>query len=350
MTDAARETVHLNLGEVHNLAFNCLKANGCDDENAQAIADNMTAAERDGSVSHGLFRLPGYVASLRSGKADGKARPRITRPVPGVVRADAVDGFAPLALEQARRQLVEAARMQGIALLALVRCHHFAALWPEVEALARQGLVAFACTSTLPYAAPAGGTKPLFGTNPVAFAWPRADEAEPVVIDMATTTAARGEVMVAARDGHAVPPGVGLDASGNPTTDPKAILDGGVMLPFGGYKGAAISLMVELLAGALIGDVFSFEAGQADNYDGGPSRGGELIIAIDPARTSGGAGWRAHGEALFREILASGAEERAPRLPGDRRYANRAKTPAEGIGLPRALYEKIVDLTGEPDA
>ena len=321
MTDTARETVHLNLGEVHNLAFNCLKANGCDDENAQAIADNMTAAERDGSVSHGLFRLPGYVSSLRSGKADGKARPRITRPAPGVVRADAVDGFAPLALEQARRQLVEAARMQGIALLALVRCHHFAALWPEVEALARQCLVAIAVTSTLP--------------------------PEPSGLSISS---ARGEVMVAARDGHLVPPGVGLDAAGNPTTDPKAILDGGVMLPFGGYKGAAISLMVELLAGALLGDVFSFEAGQADNYDGGPSRGGELIIAIDPARTSSGAGWRAHGEALFREILASGGEGRAPRLPGDRRYANRAKTPAEGINLPQALYEKIVDLTGEADA
>ena len=336
---------HLSLGEVHDLAFNCLIANGCDDANAQAIADNLTAAERDRSESHGLFRLPGYVASLQSGKADGKAQPRVEDTAPGVVRVDALGGFAPLALEVGRKPLAAKARSQGIAALALVGVHHFAALWPEVEALARDGLVAFACTSTLPFAAPAGGAKPLFGTDPVAFAWPRKD-GPPVVFDMATTAMARGEVMIAAREGHDVPLGVGLDAEGQPTRDPKAILEGGVMLPFGGYKGSAISMMVELLAGALIGEVFSFQAGAADNRDGGPTRGGEFILAIDPARTSGGADWIGQGEALFQQMLETGTSPGAVRLPGDRRYANREKTPRDGVAIPGALYDKIVELTG----
>ncbi|MEQ8504444.1 MAG: Ldh family oxidoreductase [Rhodospirillales bacterium] len=344
MTEPAGDGKQLTLGEVHDLAFNCLAANGCDDANAQAIADNMTAAERDGSESHGLFRLPGYIASLRSGKVDGKASPRVDDAAPGVVRVDGAGGFAPLALEAGHKPLITKARTQGIAALALVRIHHFAALWPEVEALAREGLVALACTSTLPFAAPAGGAKALFGTDPVAFAWPRKD-GPPVVFDMATTAMARGEVMIAAREGHDVPLGVGLDGDGQPTRDPKSILDEGVMLPFGGYKGSAISMMVELFAGALIGEVFSFQAGEADNRDGGPSRGGELILAMDPARLSGGSDWMDQGEALFQRMLDAGAAPGAVRLPGDRRYVNREKTPRDGITIPGALYGKIMELT-----
>src|SRR3546814_14818724 len=97
--------------------------------------------------------------------------------------------------------------------------------------------------------------------------------------------------MIAAREGHAVPPGTGIDAEGRDTTDPNAILDGGAQLPFGGYKGASIVLMIELLVGALIGDKFSFEALAADNGDGGPPKGGELMLAIDPARLRDPAGF-----------------------------------------------------------
>ncbi|MEK9672006.1 MAG: Ldh family oxidoreductase [Rhodospirillaceae bacterium] len=343
----------LNLAEVHDLAFNCLKANGCDGDNAQAVADTVTAAERDGSESHGLFRLPGYVASLKSGKVDGRAQPAFTDLAPGVLKVDARGGFAPLALDLARPRLLEKARTQGIAAAAFVNVHHFAALWPEVEALARSGLVGIACTCTLPFTAPAGGAKAVFGTNPLAFAWPRSlddDDVNPVLFDMATTTQARGEVMIAKREGHGVPLGVGLDGDGNPTTDPAAILSGGVMLPFGGYKGSAISMMVELLAAALIGEGFSFEAGAADNYDGGPARGGELLIAIDPGRFGDPTGWQAHAEALFQKMIASGKDETAVRLPGDRRYANRARTPVDGTAIPEALYEKIVELTGDAGA
>merc|ERR1712138_88369 len=103
----------------------------------------------------------------------------------------------------------------------------------------------------------------------------------PVVFDMATATMAKGEVMIAARDGHELPNGVGLGPDGKPSNDPKEILKG-VLLPFGGYKGSAISLMVELFAAGLTGDNFSYEAGETDNNDGGPPKGGELIIAINP--------------------------------------------------------------------
>jgi delta1-piperideine-2-carboxylate reductase len=146
---------------------------------------------------------------------------------------------------------------------------------------------------------------------------------------------ARGEVMIAARDGHRMQPGVGIDADGNPTTDPNEILKG-AMLTFGGYKGSAIAVMVKLLAGSLIGEQFSYEAGESDNKDGGPPRGGELIIAMEPG-LMGGAAALDHAERLFARI----AEQPNARLPADRRYVNREKARKEGVSVAREAVDKI---------
>lgn len=330
--------VHLKLDEVRDLARRCLEANGCDSTNARAVADTITAAEADGSAGHGLLRLPGYVASLKSGKVRGDARPQVAKASPCVLRVDGRGGFAPLALKRMHDELVALARAQGMAAAALVHTYHFAALWIEIEALARDGLVAMAVTSSKPAVAPAGAAKAFYGTNPIAFGWPRGDE-DPMVFDLATAAMARGEIMIAARDGHAVPEGVGLGADGQPTTNPSRILDG-VQLPFGGYKGAALALMVELLAGSLIGESFSYEAALRDNGDGGPARGGELIIAFDPAAFGSAETWDSHADAFFAELSALDGV----RLPGDRRYENRQRTPDDGIDIPETLHRQILTL------
>lgn len=332
-----RETI--TLAEGRELALAALTRHGCDKANAEAVAGIMMAAEADRAESHGLFRLPGYIASLKSGKVDGRAKPVVTRPSPGVVRVDGKLGFAPLAIEAGRAPLIEAARAQGVAALALVRIHHFAALWPEVEALAAHGLAALACTCATPMVAPAGGTKPFFGTNPLAFAFPR-DNAPPVVFDQASAAMARGDVTIHAREGKPVPPGTGIGPDGQPTTDPAAVLKG-AQLPFGGYKGSNIALMIELLAGALIGEVFSPESGRLGPHDGGPPVGGELIIALDPDRFNSGA-WGQRVESFLDEMMA----QAGVRLPGARRHRNRAETGATGIGLPNALLAEIRELAG----
>ncbi len=333
------DTVTLSLEDVRTLAYRTLTANGCNEANASALTETITTAERDGSASHGLFRLPGYIASLRSGKVNGDASPIVTRPAPGVVHVDNANGYAPLGIVAGRAALIDAAKNQGIACMVLVNSYHFAALWPEVEPLAEAGLCGLACTTANSFVAPAGGAEALFSTNPIAFGWPRS-EAPPMVFDMATSAMARGEIQLAARDGHDVPPGTGLDRHGNDTTDPEAILDGGVQLPFGGYKGSAISMMVELLAAGLSGERFSFEASEADNGDGGPPRGGEFILAIDPEKTAGVGDWKAHSEMLFARMLAM----EGVRLPGDRRYRNRETTPNTGTTIPVTLYETIKAL------
>ena len=265
--------------------------------------------------------------------------PVVERISPAVVRVDGQNCLAPLALDRGRQPLIEAARETGIAALSLVRIFHMAALWPEVEAIAEDGLCALAVTSSRALVAPAGGTKAMFGTNPRAFGWPRRD-GPPLVFDQAVSVMARGEVMIAARDGHALPEGVALDADGNPTTDAQAAVDG-VLLPFGGYKGSSIGMMIELLAAGLIGETFAYETTANTADDGGAGRGGEVIIAIAPNRFGDGEGWLDHSEAFFAEML----KQDGVRLPGGRRHAERARIPKEGFHIPGSLHEKILALT-----
>ena len=333
----------LSLDEAHDLATNALEAQGFSAEQAAAIAKTIAKAERDGCESHGLFRVPFYVKALLHPQTNAKARPVLSELSSSIIRVDAARGFCPLALETGLPALEEKARETGIAALVINNAYNIAALWPEVEELAERGLVAMAFTCANAYVAPAGGSKPLYGTNPMAFAWPRRGK-PPLVFDQASSTSARGEIQLHARDGKPIPEGWAIDADGNPTTDPEAAL-GGAQLTFGGYKGAAIALMVELLAGALIGDLFSYQSTERDKFGSGAPVGGEFIIAINPATTSAAGSCEdivatdsnTHAEELFERILA----QEGTRLPGSRRVSVREDTAANGITIPDSLFNTI---------
>ncbi|MBE8158091.1 MAG: Ldh family oxidoreductase [Betaproteobacteria bacterium] len=328
------KTVALSLSEIYGLAHAALAAAGADEDNAAAVAKTVVRAEQDGAAAHGLFRIPGYAAGLKSGKINGRANP--TPQLSGVVlRCDGQNGYAPLALQRCAEPLANAALQNGIAALALTRSHHFAALWPETEALAERGVAALACVCYAPAVAPAGGKTALFGTNPISFAWPRPKHS-PLVFDMATAAMAKGEVQIFARENKPLPPGTGLDSAGNPATDAAEVLRG-VLLPFGGHKGSALAMMVELLAAAMVGENFSYEAAAKDNKDGAPPQGGELIIALSP-QILAGEGWESHAESFIQKMAAMDGV----RLPGGRRHANRKNAKPRAINA--ELVEKIRNL------
>ena len=166
-------TISLSLDEIYQLAKKTLLFNGCDEINAEAVSKTVTNAERDGSISHGLFRIPGYVASLKSKKVKGNARPSNKYLTKNIIRVDGDYGFAPTAIQVGIPALVEVTNNYGVGVLTITNTHHFAALWHETEALAEKDLIGIACTAYMPSVAPTGATKPLFGTNPISFAWPR---------------------------------------------------------------------------------------------------------------------------------------------------------------------------------
>jgi delta1-piperideine-2-carboxylate reductase len=258
----------------------------------------------------------------------------------GFVRVDAANGFAQPALAAARPLLVEKARSAGIAVLAIRNSHHFAALWPDVEPFADEGLVALSVVNSMTCVVPHGADRPLFGTNPIAFAAPRANGA-PIVFDLATSAIAHGDVQIAARKGERLPPGMGVDSLGQPTQDPKAILEGGALLPFGGHKGSALSMMVELLAAALTGGNFSFEFDWSNHPGAKTPWTGQLLIVIDPSK-SAGQNFAERSQELVRQMHGVGLK----RLPGDRRHGQRAKARVEGIALDPQTLADLRELAG----
>lgn len=321
------------LSELETLAARAFARSKTSDANARSVARALVAAEADGLPSHGLSRLAAYCDQAIAGKVDGFAIPRASRPKPAVIAVDAASGFAFPALEAGFAAAIPAARETGLVAVAVGRSHHFGVAGHAVERLADAGLVGIAFGNSPAAISPWGGAKPLFGTNPIAFAWPRAGR-PPLVIDLSLSKVARGKIMVAAQKGEAIPEGWALDAEGRPTTDAKAAL-AGAMIPMGDAKGAALVLMVELLAVALTGSNFGWEASSFFDAKGPPPHVGQMFLAFDPAAfASNGA---ARAEVLFQ---AMGAQA-GVRLPGDRRFKLREKAKADGVEVPDALLAEI---------
>lgn len=326
----------LRLDAAHRLATDTLVRCGTALIQAESVARALVGAEADGLKTHGLMRLLAYGEQVRAGKVVGDAVVTTARPKPGLLAIDAAHGFAYPALDTAIALLPEIAREQGIAAAAIRRSHHCGAAGRPVEALAEQGLVAILFANAPASMAPWGGTRPVFGTNPIAFACPLPG-AEPIIVDLSLSKVARGNIITAKQRGETIPEGWALDAAGNPTTDPVAAL-AGTMVPLGDAKGTALALMVELLAAGLTGARFAREATSFLDAEGEPPATGQLILAIDATAFAGNALER------FAVMARSVAEQDGARLPGTRRFAARARAAEEGITLSDTLLAEIERL------
>ena len=305
-------------------------------ESAQAVARVIVAGERDNCKSHGIYRIEGCLRVLAAGKVEPQAVPAIHDAGTSVIEVDAGGGFSNPAFYAAKDLLAARARANGIAALVIRDCLHFSALWHDVEALAEAGLASLSMCPSYSFVAPAGGKEPLFGTNPFAFGWPRPGD-RPYVFDFATSVAARGEIELHRRAGTPIPEGWAIDRDGKPTTDPDTALSG-AMLTFGGHKGSAISTMIELLAGAMLGEFMSREA---LDFMGGTDllpRHGALVLALDPQSFAARSGRdpMAEGEKLLTAIGDQGA-----RLPSQRRFEARRRSMSEGIALSGAEMAQL---------
>lgn len=326
--------IRLTLEDVRTLSQRALEAHGTAPENAASVAASIMRAEAEGIPSHGLLRLPAYCEHVACGKVDGRARPELRRPRPGAVHVDARTGFAHPAIDLGMTALPVAARANGIGALAIGNSYNCGVVGDHVERLAEDGLVALGFVNAPAAIAPWGGRKALFGTDPIAFAAPRAG-GPPLVIDQSSSVVARGEIMMHARQGKAIPEGWGYDSEGRPTTDPNWALEGSLAAA-GGYKGVSLALMVEILAAGLVGANFGFEASSFATNEGGPPRTGQTFIALDPGAF--GDGFADRVRALADAILA----QPGTRLPGARRAEWRLRTAREGILVPEPLHAEIM--------
>lgn len=302
---------------------------------AALVARALVQAEVDGQKGHGLSRVESYTAQSRSGKVDGFAKPVVTSERAGALRIDAAHGFAYPAFDMAIAELPKAAAGCGIAGAAITRSHHCGAMGRHVERLAEAGLVALAFANTPDAMAPWHGRKRLYGTNPIAFAAPQRTGA-PLVIDLALSQVARGKILNAAQRGEPIPPDWATDADGQPTTDAQAAL-GGTLMPIGGAKGAALALMVEILAATLTGANYAYEASSFFDDKGPPPGVGQFLLAID---TDAFAGREAFLDRLG-ELAGLIVGEAGARLPGSRRLALREAAERDGVAISLELLGQI---------
>ena len=329
-----------SIDEARAIAHAALARAGANDAMARSTADALVDAEAQGLSSHGLSRIPQYATHLRNGRADGNAVAAVVNGRAGAVLVDAGCGLAFPACMLAVGEAIERAREHGVSFAGVRNSHHFGVAAYYLMPVAEARMVGLAFGNSPSAMPPAGGRTPVFGTNPIAAVFPRRG-GPPLVVDLSLSEAARGKVMVAAKQGKAIPLGWALDRNGAPTTDAHAALAGS-MLPMGGPKGAMLALVVELLACALTGAAMGFEADSFFVDAGNRPRIGQAFLVIDPEALAGRDVYLERVESLITAMLA----DEGVRLPGARRAALAARAATEGVDVPDALAAQLAVLAG----
>ena len=305
---------------------------------AAVTAAALVDAEAQGLASHGISRVPQYATHLRNGRADGNATPVVAKSKGGAVLVDARLGLAFPACALAVDEAIRRAREFGVSFAGVTNSHHFGVAAYHLRPIASAGLVGMAFGNS-PAGMPApGGRHPVFGTNPIAATFPR-EHGAALVVDLSLSEVARGKVMLAAREGRPIPLGWALDREGNPTTDASAALTGS-MLAMGGTKGAMLALIVELLACALTGAAFGFEADTFFVDAGNRPRLGQAFLVIDPDALAGRRVYYSRIETLIAEMTS----DPGVRLPGARRDALAHQAARAGIDISPSLAAQLAAL------
>jgi (2R)-3-sulfolactate dehydrogenase (NADP+) len=320
------------------LACTALERAGANHRMAEAAARHLVRAEAQGLSTHGLSRVPFYCAMLRRGRADGAAEPVMVAERAGACLIDNRDGLPYVSAQWAVKEAIQRARRNGIAFAGIRNSAHVGVLGIHVEAIAQVGMVGFGFTNSPAAIPPWGGKKPLFGTNPMAAAFPRHGK-PPIIVDLALTTVVRGRIMMAMKRGERIPEGWALDRNGKPTTDPKEAIEHGSLFPIGGAKGAMLALAFELICAALTGAAIGPEADSFFSEEGNRPRIGQAFMAIDPGALAGMKTYWDRTEAVVSAMLS----DPEVRLPGARRFASE-ESAKKGIEVPDDLMAQIEKL------
>jgi LDH2 family malate/lactate/ureidoglycolate dehydrogenase len=325
------------------LVMQVLGKHGVGAEIAEHVADVLVDADARGVVTHGLTRLPAYVARMRAGLLDPSARPVVVADHGALLLMDAGNGFGAVAGCDAADLAAERSTRHGCAWVTVRNGNHLSMLGYYARRLAGRGFAAIAMTNAGPSMAAWGGKQPVVGTNPLAMAVP--GDGSPVVLDMATTMVARGKIRRAQAEGKPIPEGWAFDARGNPTTDADAAM-GGTLAPVGGHKGYALSVMIDLMTGLLGAGSFASRVRTATDRSG-PSGVCFTFVAADIGKLPDAGGYRDRLRAFRAEVEASGDGESAIYLPGDMENERARAADRDGIELPEDVLTALEGLLEE---
>ena len=290
---------------------------GVDEQSINIILDTILFANRRGNATHGVGRLPLYVKKIQAGHFNPKDEVEKVSDLGAIALFDAHNGFGQVAGNHAMKLAIEKAKKYGIAAVGVCNSNNFGMAGYFGNMAAKENCAAMIYANAAPAIAPTGGNKTIFGTNPLCHAFPGIDDLEPIILDMATTVAARGKIRLAAKNGERIPLDWAIGPDGQPTDDPNEALKG-ALLPIGGYKGYGLSMFVDLLAGLLTGSSYAGNVKNLSKMDE-DSGNGHLFILIDVQKFMTEDELRARLQ-NFRSAVKNCGEPGHIRMPGERGY------------------------------
>lgn len=328
----------ISASELRSVVYSIFSAAGAAPAVAQRITDALVESNLVGHDSHGVLRVPEYVERIRTGALQLHGAIKVVQETAATALIDCQWNLGHVALPQGMALAMSKARATGIGMVVMGHCDHTGRVGEYVVSAAQQDFVAqLICNGSVPggLVAPYGGARRALGANPIAWAVPVADQA-PIFFDFATSAVAHGKLQVAADKGELVPEGWIIDKVGRPTRNPHDQFDDGAILPFGGHKGYALSVMIELLGGGLSGAGFPLLPGYRWDQ-------GTVLLAIDIAAFQPVAEFKAQAAAL---VAALKATPRAPDvaeilLPGELEWRTKAQRQQHGIPLPKVTWQRI---------
>ena len=318
-----------------------LKKLGASEEDSEFVAEATIDADLKGFTSHGIGRFPQYLVSIKSGTINLKDDITIEKETPAIALINGNSGFGQAVSYKAMQIAIKKAKEVGIGCVGVHNTNHFGVTGFYSDLALRENCIGLVIANTDPAIAPLGGSKPLIGTNPIALGIPSETY---ITVDMATSVTARGKIIESKRKGLDLPDGWALDKDGNPTNDPEAALEGSI-LPFGGFKGYALSLLIEILTGPLV------QAGYGLGVSGTASptqdcTKGDLYVVIDPSKFGDFGEFVANTEDFVSQVRSTGE---TVAIPGDLEVKRIADAEANGVAIDKKLYEQLKQICDNLD-
>jgi LDH2 family malate/lactate/ureidoglycolate dehydrogenase len=336
----ANRMYHVHASEARTFVENVLVGNGVTRPNAAIIAQCLIEADLRGVDTHGMNRIPSYMARIRQGVLDPEASPTLRQITPAVAQVDGHNGFGFLAAHMGMAAAIRMAQDVGIGMVSVKHSNHFGmSAWVVQQAL-DAGMMSLVFTNSSPALPVWGGKSKLMGVSPIACGAP-AGKGRPFIVDMAPSVAARGKIYKAQRRGERIPTDWALDADGKQTDDPAKALEG-VMLPMGGPKGSALAVMMDVFSGVLSGSAF---AGRVTNpYDPSkPADVGHFLVAIKPDLFMGLEEFKTRMDYLYNRVISSDRMDGIDRIyfPGELEQLMKERRLESGIPLVQAEVEAL---------
>ncbi|KAK1754260.1 Malate/L-lactate dehydrogenase [Echria macrotheca] len=330
MTDTTH-TVRVTHNDAQEFVVALLKASGVSGANSLITARGLVQADLRGVESHGINRLPSYLARVRNGVLDPKADPVLSQITPVVAQVDGKNGFGFPAAHLGMQSAISMAQIFGIGMVSVKHSNHFGMSAWIVRQATDAGMMSLVFTNSSPALPVWGGKSQLMGVSPIACGAPGGNASRPFILDMAPSVAARGKIHTALRRGDKIPTDWALDVNGRPTDDPAEALKG-VMLPMGGPKGSALAIMMDVFSGVLSGSAFA--GGVTGPYDmSAPGDVGHFLVAIKPDLFMGLDEFRARMDVLYQRVVGSDKMDGVERIyfPGEIEQLKEEQRLADGI-------------------